>query len=152
MVPPSSNLDKNWHCYCNNTRNQPTPSKFAAFGKAFDASQKGSVIRNIVLPSIPSRPKMAAEKVGQFIIMILDPKYIFSPPEIQAKCNLQQEGSPASIPVMFTCVYISYPKGKHHRKCSAAIHPIPSPNGCGKGGIIYYYDTRSESPCHYYEI
>ena len=37
-----------------------------------------------------------------------------------------------------------FPKREGHPKCNAAIHPIPPPNGCGKGGIINYQYTRPQ--------
>ena len=37
-----------------------------------------------------------------------------------------------------------FPKREGHPKCNAAIHPIPPPNGCGKGGIMNYQYTRPQ--------
>ena len=37
-----------------------------------------------------------------------------------------------------------FPKREGHPKCNAAIHPIPPPNGCGKGGIINNQYTRPQ--------
>jgi|SRR5882762_332545 hypothetical protein len=60
--------------------------------RIWKASQKGSVIQNALLPSIPSRPPMAAERAGQFIIIIVDRKYVFPLLETFAKCIQQQVG------------------------------------------------------------
>ena len=37
-----------------------------------------------------------------------------------------------------------FPKRQRHPKCTAAIHPIRPPNGCGKSGIINYHYTRPQ--------
>ena len=37
-----------------------------------------------------------------------------------------------------------FPKREGHPKCNVAIHPIPPPNGCGKGGIMNYQYTRPQ--------
>ena len=82
-------------------QNQPNPSKPSAFGIL---PEKGNIIQNALLPSIPFRPQMAAERVGQFIIILVDHKYVFHPLETLAKCV--QQPSPLIL-VMFTSVYMS---------------------------------------------
>ena len=37
-----------------------------------------------------------------------------------------------------------FPKREGHPKCNVAIHPIPPPNGCRKGGIMNYQYTRPQ--------
>jgi hypothetical protein len=70
----------------------PKSTKSIKTFRIWNTSQKGSVIQNALLPSIPSRPPMAAERVGQFIIIIVDRKYVFHPLETPAKCVQQQVG------------------------------------------------------------
>ena len=45
------------------------------------------VIQCPPLQSIPSRPPMARERAGYIFIIILDPEYVFSPPETPAHCT-----------------------------------------------------------------
>jgi len=70
-----------------NTNNQPNPSKFAAFGML--PKRETSSNMPYCHPSHPA-PPMVAERAEQFIIIIVDHKYIFPPPETLAKCTQQQ--------------------------------------------------------------
>ena len=70
----------------------PKSTKSIKSFRIWKASQKGSVILYAPLASIPSRPPMAAERVEQIIIIIVDHKYVFLPLEIPAKRVQQQVG------------------------------------------------------------
>jgi len=47
--------------------------------------------------SIPSRPRAQEERVGYIFINILDPNYVFPPPETPAKCPQQQVSAPSML-------------------------------------------------------
>jgi hypothetical protein len=88
------------------------------------SSQKGSVIQCVLPPSIPSRPPMAAERVGLIFIIILVPNYIFSPPEIPAKCA-QQRGRSSSIKSDDVYMYLCIPALPEFPPACPA--PLPAP-------------------------
>ena len=75
MVPLSSKLSKIWQWYSIITRNHPNPSNLATFGWNLMHPEKGSVIQNALLPSIPSHPQIAGERAGKFIVVRLDLNY-----------------------------------------------------------------------------
>jgi hypothetical protein len=95
-------------------------------------SQKGSVIQFALPPSIPSRPPMAAERVGLISIIILVHNYIFSAPKIPAKCA-QQRGRSTSIKSNDVYMYLRIPAlPEFPPACPALLrhprhlkHPIP---------------------------
>src|SRR6266567_7644602 len=96
--------------------------------------REGSInyIQMQILASIPSRPLMVAERAGYIFIDTVNPEYNFTPPETPAKCA-QQRGRHPSI----TFDNASQ-KGREHQlhpDADSRIHPVPPPNGCGKGGI-----------------
>ena len=60
-------------------------------------SQNGNVIQMLLFQSIPSRPRAQEERAGYILIYILDPDYVFTPPETPAKCPQQQVSAPSML-------------------------------------------------------
>jgi hypothetical protein len=60
-------------------------------------SQNGNVIQMPLFQSIPSRPHAQGERAGYIFINILDPNYVFTPPETPAKCPQQQVSAPRML-------------------------------------------------------
>ena len=88
-----------------------------------------------ILASILSHPLMAAERAGLKFITIVDPECNFTPPETAAK-RAQQRGRHPSI--IFDDASQKGRRHQLHPDAHSRIHPIPPPNGCGKGGIKFY--------------
>jgi hypothetical protein len=53
-------------------------------------SQNGNVIQMLLFQSIPSCTHAQEERAGYIFIYILDPNYVFTPPETPAKYPQQQ--------------------------------------------------------------
>ena len=51
----------------------------------------------LLFQSIPSRPRAQGERVGYIFIYILEPNYVFTPPETPAKCPQQQVSAPSML-------------------------------------------------------
>jgi len=51
----------------------------------------------LLFQSIPSRPRAQGERVGYIFIYILDPNYVFTPPETPAKWPQQQVSAPSML-------------------------------------------------------
>ena len=49
----------------------------------------------LLFQSIPSRSPALGERAGYVLINILDPNYVFTPPETPAKCPQQQVSTPS---------------------------------------------------------
>ena len=84
--------------------------------RIWNVSQKGNDIQYALLPSIPSRPPMPAERVGQLIIIIVGRKYVFPPLETHAKCVQQLVGIPSiNSGDVYICLHCQGCWG-HHRQ------------------------------------
>jgi hypothetical protein len=51
----------------------------------------------LLFQSIPSRPRAQGVRAGYIFIYILDPNYVFTPPETPAKCPQQQVSAPSML-------------------------------------------------------
>jgi hypothetical protein len=60
-------------------------------------SQNRNIIQMLLFQSIPSRPHAQGERAGYIFIYILDPNYVFAPPETPAKCPQQQVSAPSML-------------------------------------------------------
>ena len=76
----------------------------------------------LLFQSIPSRPRAQGERAEYIFIYILDPNYVFTPPETPAKCPQQQVSAPSML--SGDCLHILlYQKYPLHIPPS---HPAPS--------------------------
>ena len=96
-------------------------------------SQNGNVIQMPLFQSIPSRPRAQEERVGYIFINILDPNYVFPPPETPAKCPQQQVSAPSML--SGDCLHMfTYP----------ALPGIPPAQPALSSGTLSMYTTAYE--------
>src|SRR6266436_3067207 len=74
--------------------NEPNSKKAPTGSILMACSQNGNVIQMLLFQSIYSRPHAQGEKAGYIFIYILDPNYVFTPPETPAKCPQQRVSAP----------------------------------------------------------
>jgi len=60
-------------------------------------SQNGNVIQMLLFQCIHSCPRAQGERVGYIFINILNPNYVFTPPETPAKWPQQQVSAPSML-------------------------------------------------------
>jgi len=88
-------------------------------------SQNGNVIQMLLFQSIPSRTHAQGERAGYIFIYILDPNYVFTPPETPTKCPQQQVSAPSML--SGDCLHMfTYPALPGIPPAHPALHPAPS--------------------------
>jgi hypothetical protein len=90
--------------------NEPNSEKAPAGSILMACSQNGNVIQMLLFQSIYSRPHAQGERAGYSLIYILDPNYVFTPPETPRQMPpTASKHSQHCIWWLFAYVYITRP-------------------------------------------